>query len=189
MSNNKQSARGSDNIQIAGNNNCVTNMVMMPQQQILTHSLIHELLDVFYSLPSSEDDSYSLQDPVQIHKKLTFNNAPRYKSIIDNHVDDYIRVDEVMKDYPNSEDIVKKLRDMFLKVADFNEGGDLCVGDGDLQLDNIKSSLVGTILADSKFDENKHPIEKIEHFCIALIAYGISKCKILETPAVKCATS
>lgn len=185
MSNDKQSARGNDNTQVVGNNNYVnTTMLVMSQRRILTHSLIHELLDVVYLLPSSEDDSYSLQDPVQIRAKLHFNNAPRYTSVIDNHVDDYVRVDEVMKDYPNSEDIVKKLRDMFLKVADFDEEGNLCVGDGDLQLDSIKSSLFDTIVTDSRFDAGKHPAEKIEQFCIALIAYGISKCKILEAPAV-----
>ncbi len=186
MSNDKQSARGNDNIQVAGNNNYVGNglNLIILQPRILTHSLVHELLDVVYSLPPSEDDSYSLQDPVQIRAKLRFNNAPRYTSVIDNHVDDYVRVDEVMKDYPNSEDIVKKLRDMFLDVADFDEEKNLRVGDGDSQLDSIKSSLCDTIVADSRFDASKHPIEKIEQFCIALIAYGISKCKILETPAV-----
>lgn len=175
---------GNDNIQVAGNHNYVNATLVMPQRRILTHSLIHELLDVVYSLPSPKDDSYSLQNPVQIRTKLRFNNAPKYISVIDNHVDDYVRLDEVMKDYPNSEDIVKKLRDLFLKVADFDGEGNLCVGDGDSQLDSIKSSLFDTIVADSRFDASEHPVEKIEQFCIALIAYGVSKCKILETPAV-----
>lgn len=87
-----------------------------------------------------------------------------------------------MKDYPDSEDIVKKLRDMFLKVADFDERGNPCVGNGDVQLDNIKESLFETIISDSKFDPDKYPTEKIEQFCIGLIAYGVSKCKILESP-------
>ena len=156
--------------------------MMLSLPQALSHSLVHDLLDIVYSLPSSGDDSYSLQDPAQIRAKLRFNNAIRYMSIIDNHVDDYVRVDEVMKDYPNSEDIVKKLRDMFLKVADFDDEGNLCVGDGDAQLDSIKDGLYNTIINDAKFDADRHPIEKIEQFCIALIAYGVSKCKILETP-------
>ena len=69
-------------------------------------------------------------------------------------------------------------------MDDFDEEKNLRVGDGDSQLDSIKSSLCDMIVADSRFDASKHPIEKIEQFCIALIAYGISKCKILETPAV-----
>lgn len=182
MPGSRQSIKGTDNTQIIGDNNIVNPTMVMPLPQTLPHSLVHDLLDIVYSLPSSGDDSYSLQDPAQIRAKLRFNNAIRYMSIIDNHVDDYVRVDEVMKDYPNSEDIVKKLRDMFLKVADFDDEGNPCVGDGDAQLDSIKDGLYNTTINDAKFDANKHPVEKIEQFCIALIAYGVSKCKILETP-------
>lgn len=174
--------KGSDNTQVIGDGNLINSTIMLSMQRTLPHSLIHDLLDIVYSLPPSEDDSYSLQDPAQIRAKLRFNNALRYMSIIDNHVDDYVRVDEVMKSYPNSEDIVKKLRDMFLKVVDFDDEGNPCVGDGDTQLDSIKDGLYNTIINDAKFDANKHPVEKIEQFCIALIAYGVSKCKILETP-------
>ena len=103
--------------------------------------------------------------------------------IIDNHTDDYMRVDDVMKEYPNSEDVVKKLRDMFLDVAIVDGEGNPCVGDGDTQLDQIKARLIDTIITDSRFDANQYPIETIEEFCIALIAYGVSKCKILVNPA------
>ena len=176
MAGNRQSIRGADNTQIIGNGNYVNSSLVLLQHRALTHSLIHDLLDIVYALPSSTDDSYSLKSPAQIHAKLRFNNARRYVSTIDNHVD------EVMKDYPNSEDIVKKLRDMFLRVADFDDEGSLRVGDGDAQLDRIKDDLYNTIVNDSKFDADKHPVEKVEQFCIALIAYGVSKCKILETP-------
>lgn len=97
MTSNRQIARGNDNIQILGDNNLVNPTVLL-QRRTLTHSFIHDLLDIVYSLPSSKDDSYSLQNPAQIHEKLRFNNAYRYMAIIDNHVDDYVRVDEVMKD-------------------------------------------------------------------------------------------
>lgn len=181
MASNHQSIRGESNIQVLGDGNFVNPTVIFPQR-VLTHSLIHDLLDIVYSLPSSKDDSYSLQTPAQLHEKLRFNGAYRYMAIIDNHVDDYVRVDEVMKGYPNSEVIVKTLRDMFLEVAVFDDEGTPCIGDGDSQLENIKDNLYSTIICDSNFDADSYPSEIIEQFCIALIAYGISKCKILETP-------
>lgn len=182
MINNKQSMLGSNNIQIIGNNNNIQSAMAPSQQQVLTHSLIHELLDIVYSLPTSTNRFYSLNSPVQIHAKLRFNNARKYIHIIDNHADDYARVDEVMKDYPDSEIIVKKLHDMFIEVAEFDENGIPCIGNGDAQLESIKSTLFRTIISDSKFDVDRHPVEIIDQFCIALIAYGVSKCKILETP-------
>lgn len=182
MASKQQSIEGNNNkgnIQIDGDNNSV----MIQPQPVLTHSLVHELLDIVYALPSSQDNSFPLKDPVQMHAKLRFNKAHRYRAIIDNHADDYARVDEVMKDYPNSEDIVKKLHDMFLGVAMCDGvSGDLIVGDGDAQLDYIKNELRDTICNDAHFDADKYPLEKIEQFCIALVACGVSKCKILVVP-------
>lgn len=183
MSGNRASARGDKNVQTFGDHTIVNSTVVLQASQMaLTHSLIHELLDVVYSLPESANDSFSLQSPAPMRDKLKFNNAHRYMRIIDNHAEDYGRVDEVMKDYPNSEDIVKKLRDMFLAIAVVDDEGNPCVGDGDAQLDQIKQALITTITSDVQFDASAHPLEKIEQFCIALIAYGVSKCKILETP-------
>ena len=89
----------------------------------------------------------------------------------------------MMKDYPDSENIIKHLRDMFLDVAEFDKDGSPCVSNGDKQLDSIKKNLKETIAFDSHFDKEKYTDEQIEQFCIALIACGISKCKILEKPA------
>lgn len=178
----RQSIKGSNNTQIIGNNNLFNPTILAPTPPLLTHSFIHELLDVVYSLPSSRDDTYALQQPAQMRVKMKFNHAVRYMAIVENHVDDYVRLDEVMKDYPNSEHIVKKLRDMFITVEARDEDGYPIVGDGDAQLDCIKHELFNLIINDSKFDAEIYPREIIEQFCIALIAYGISKCKILETP-------
>lgn len=182
MQDNRQTIKGTDNNQVIGNNNLINSAILLFPSRPLSHSLIHELLDIVYSLPSSQDDSYSLTDPAQINAKLRFNNALRYISLIENHFDDYVRVDEVINEYPDSEDIIKKLRDMFLEVASFDDQGNPCVGEGDTQLDKIKDRLCNIIKNDVNFDPIKHPDEKIEQFCIALIAYGVSKCKILEKP-------
>ena len=178
----RQAIEGSGNIQVSGNNNCVVKNYYSMSGSVLTHSFIHDLLDIVYSLPPSDDDSYSLRQPARMHSKLEFNRAQRYMEIIDNHADDYARVDEVMKDYPNSEDIVKKLRDMFIDAKHKPGENGLPAASGDQQLDEIKSELFSLIVTDSKFDADAYCLEKIEQFCVALIAYGISKCKILETP-------
>lgn len=183
MATDRQIAVGNGITQVNGNGNTIAENLIVLGRRPLTHSLIHELLDIVYSQPLPRSAEYSLRDPVQIQNKLLFNKAQKYISIISNHSDDYVQVDLMMKDYPNSEDIVKRLRDMFLDVADFDEDGALCVGNGNDQLDSIKSNLFNTIVEDAHYDADRHTTEQIERFCIALIAYGISKCKILETPA------
>lgn len=176
----RQTARGNCNFQIVGDNN-ITNFIGA-RQVSLTHSLIYELLGFIYSAPSPTNDDYSLKDTAEMHDKLRYNNAQRYISIIDNHADDYARLCDVIKDYPNSEDIVKKLRDLFLKVAKIGDDGELVVADGDLQLDQIMEKLISLIIADAHYDAEVYPIEKVEQFCIALVAYGVSVCKILLRP-------
>ena len=181
MANDKQTAIGSHNIQVDGNNNIIVDSLIVSGQRPLTHSLIYDLLGIVYL--NSKSTNYSLQDPVPMKDKLRFNNAMKYIHIIYNHSDDYAQVDFVMKDYPDSENIIKHLRDMFLDVAEFDKDGSPCVSNGDKQLDSIKKNLKETIAFDSHFDKEKYTDEQIEQFCIALIACGISKCKILEKPA------
>ena len=181
MANDKQTAVGSHNIQVDGNYNIIADRLIVPGQRPLTHSLIYDLLDCVDL--NSKNTNYSLQDPVPMKDKLRFNNAMKYIHIIDNHSDDYAQVDLVMKDYPDSEKIIKHLRDMFLDVAEFDKDGTPCVSNGDNQLDSIKKNLKETIAFDPHFDKDKYADEQIEQFCIALIACGVSKCKILEKPA------
>ena len=196
MLNSTQSATGNENTQINGDHDTVSynqtinyysTADMCPHR--LTHSYIHELLDIVNSSLPSENDEYSLQDPAQIHEKLRFNNALHHKMFIDEHAYDYAQVDRAMKDYPNSEDIVRRLRDLYLEVANRDEDGNLSIGDGNSQLRKIEEILRDTIIHDSKFDADKIHSETIDRFCIALTTYGISKCKILETPKERHAAS
>jgi hypothetical protein len=183
MTNDGLAVKGDRNIQVAGDNNSIGNRIVINHDnQPLTKSFIHDLLDIVCALPKPNDDSYPLPDLPQIHEKLRFNNAFKYMDIIDNHSDDFALVDETMKDYPNSEDIVKRLRDMFFAVAARDSDGKRCVGDGDQQLDEIKDKLIEVIRSDASFDAAAYKIEKIEQFCIALIAGGVARCKILEPP-------
>lgn len=88
MLNSAQSATGNGNTQINGNHDTVSynqtinyysTADMCPHR--LTHSYIHELLDIVNSSLPSENDEYSLQDPAQIHEKLRFNNALHHKCL------------------------------------------------------------------------------------------------------------
>lgn len=182
MASTRQLAKGDGNIQVDGNGNIVASTIVLPSvHRPLTHSLIHDLLGLFNALPVPLEGDYPLRPPVQMNDKLRFNGAVKYTQIIDSNFVDYARVDEVMKTFPDSERIVRKLRTMFLNVASYDEDG-LCVGDGDSKLDAIKEGLIETIIYDSKFKAEDYTVELIEQFCIALIAYGVSKCKILEAP-------
>jgi len=187
--NDKLSVQGNGNIQVDGASNTIssnttTNVFILPNtKQPLTKSCIYDLLQIIISKKASGNDSFSLVPPAEMNRKLVFNNAPRYMKKFENHSDDYARLDEVMKEFPDSEDIVKKLRDMFFDVADIGHDGILYVGNGDAHLDRMADGLQSLIKNDVNYDINTTSIEVIEQFCVALLAYGVSKCKILVNPA------
>ncbi|VDN34280.1 unnamed protein product [Cylicostephanus goldi] len=184
--NNHLSAGGDGNAQVVGDNNTVTNNItIIMSEAFLPPSLVRDLLDVVHSLPKSSNTQYSLEMPALMQNKLKFNNAPRYMRRIKNHSNDYACVDEVMKDYANSETIITTLHDMFIDVASLDDDGNLRVDNGDEQLQQMEDELFKIIVQDSRSREKEYPQEKIRHFCIALIACGISKCEILLKPSVQ----
>lgn len=173
-----QSLEGSGNVQLSGNNNTVLT-VLSSASKVLSKTRIYELLEIVVDSDIPKSKNYSLKPPVYIESKLIFNRAPKYINKFRNHADEYNRLSEVIKDFPNSEDIVKKLNDLFLDTAAFSAEGVVLVGDGDDQLDAINEKLKQAITSDQRFVLRNYTEEDVEQFCIALMEYGVSKCKIL----------
>lgn len=184
MTTDRQIAKGNGNDQIIGDGNIVAgNIYLFAQPHVLTESLIYNLLRIVYRVSVDSNGDYPLKVPKPMLEKLRFNNAPRYRILINDHSEDYARLDGVIKEFPDSERIVLKLRAMFMNVVDeFDEDGNPAVGNGDEQLEKIQAQLTEVILTDKRFDTEAYPIELVEQFCIALIAYGVASCKILVSP-------
>ena len=173
-----QSLEGSGNVQLSGNNNTVLT-VLSSSSGALSKTRIYELLEIVVDSDIPKSKNYSLKPPAYIESKLVFNRAPKYINKFRNHADEYNRLSEVIKEFPNSEDIVKKLNDLFLDTADFTVEGIAIIGDGDSQLDAIGEKLKHAITSDRRFGLRDYTEEDVEQFCIALMEYGVSKCKIL----------
>lgn len=180
MSSDKQVIKGNNNTQII---NKVGSLFVMPgTRHPLTHSLIYELLVIVYESPLLDKESYSLELPVPMKEKLVYNKAPKYRNLFANHSEDFALVGSIMKDFPDSETIIKKLRDMFLDAANYDDNQNLVVGNGDEQLDTMKNQLSELIQNDAKYDSERHRTEEVEQFCIALLACGVDSCNVLVRP-------
>lgn len=176
-------SHGVGNGQIIGDGN-VQNIMMMfdDGRKELPHSIVHDLLVMVYDGLASPRTNFSLSIPVAINTKLRFNNAKKYIRYFQNHADDFLMVESAIREFPDSEKIVKKLGDLFVEVSEVDEEGTFVVGDGDVQLGGIQERLVETILGDARYDPMAYPMEDIESFCIALLAYGVSRCVVLVRP-------
>lgn len=179
------SSFGAGTGQIVGDNNIQNIKVLLGGREGLTHSVVHDLLALVYNGPLCAESELSLDTPVGINEKLQFNNANKYMNVIRNHSGDYAMVRDAIGEFPDSEKIIKKLGDLFYDVADYDDGGELIVGNGDAQLDAIKERLVDALVHDMDYDAHTHSTEDVESFCIALVACGVSRCIVLVKPELE----
>lgn len=183
------SPNGVANSSIVGNNNVVNaNVIFESMSPKLTHSKVNELLRLIYNSKVPAENEYVLKCPIGIKQKTAYNKAYHYKLHFDLCVDIYIKIDDVMKDFLDGEKIEKKLALLYQREVLIKDGC-LVVGDGDHQLKNIHDELRKLIVNDAHFDANEYSEEEIDFFCIGLIAYGVSKCKILMAPGSDDATA
>ena len=179
-----QSTTGDNAIQVRGNNNTInsttTNIDMTHKP--LTKSHMHRILKLLMDSSKTNEGDYSLNPPAPLERKLIYNQAPRYVNIIANHAEDYARLDDVLKDFPDSEVIIQRMNDFFIEVAEVQSDGSLCVGNGDAQLKSIETTIYALVVNDASFDANAVPEENIRQFCVALLAVAISKCRVLINP-------
>lgn len=179
------SSFGTGTGQIVGDNNIQNIKVLLGGREGLTHSVVHDLLALVYNGPLCAESELSLDTPVGMNEKLQFNNANKYMNVIRNHSGDYAMVRDAIREFPDSEKIIKKLGDLFYDVADYDDGGELIVGNGDAQLDAIKERLVDALVHDVDYDAHTHSTEDVESFCIALVACGVSRCIVLMKPELE----
>lgn len=179
------SSFGTGTGQIVGDNNIQNIKVLLGGREGLTHSVVHDLLALVYNGPLCAESELSLDTPVGMNEKLQFNNANKYMNVIRNHSGDYAMVRDAIREFPDSEKIIKKLGDLFYDVADYDDGGELIVGNGDAQLDAIKERLVDAPVHDMDYDAHTHSTEDVESFCIALVACGVSRCIVLVKPELE----
>lgn len=168
--------------QIVGDNNTQNIMLRLGVKDGLTHSVVHDLLALVYNGPLCAGSELSLDAPIGINEKLRFNNANKYMNVIRNHSGDYAMVRDAIREFPDSEKIIKKLGDLFYDVAEYDDNGELVVGNGDAQLDAIKERLVDSLLHDMDYDAHTHSLEDVESFCIALVTCGVARCIVLVKP-------
>ena len=178
---NRQSAKNGG-VNISGNGNVVapnaTTLQVLPNGKPLTKTAIYDLLRAFQSTcPKSDDDT--LEKPMPIRGKLRYNGVRRYHRIFDSYSVEYGYLDGMLQDFADSNDIIRQLGTIFVRVADCDEDGNPVVSDGDAVLDGIKEQLIEKITGSLDFDKDKYRDTDIEKFVYALMACGVHRCKVL----------
>ncbi|WP_130851161.1 hypothetical protein [Lactiplantibacillus mudanjiangensis] len=178
---------------MVNNNNKLNALGSNIQQQIITNQFDvdpsrltkTEMFDMLKSFMNSDlADSIELinTNPAEFNRKLVYNHVIKYRYKFQVVVNDQFRVGQIIEeDLTNSEPIVKKLSLMFYDVAIY-EDDQITTGNGDKQLEEIQKKLEEVITCDPRIIESDITSEKITTFALALMAYGVMKCKVLLNP-------
>lgn len=179
--NNNQQQHGDGNTIGNNNNNTTINNFMAPENE-LTETEIYSLLTIVGTSNIDDNNALSLKEPSELNKKLHYNHAPRYKHKFEMYTVEYGKLDKVIKDFSNSQKIIRKLKTLFINVAEFDDSDDFIVSDGDNQLDQIKDELHHLIVCDPRFVSGNYTEEDIDTFILALLTYSTAKCNVLINP-------
>jgi hypothetical protein len=165
-----------DSNQIFGNNNTIINGSNI---QNISRSEMLDLLESFANSDINIYKKYSLKPPIELNKKLEYNNANGYKELFNDNSIMIYNLSDVISDFEDSELIILKLKHLFIdEKAHFNK----FPINGDIILGNIIKKISKTIQSDARFPVQKFSSEQIEQFSISLVQFGISRCKILDSP-------
>lgn len=186
-----QEAMGDQAVNSLGDSNTISscnfsvgsiNINQPPVRCCLTKSLIYKLLKKMLRSKRDCSDDFSLKPPDGLNEKLVYNDALRYRNIIEEYADSYMQLAEVLNDFPDSETVIRKVRLMFLGCVCMNPDGTPKAENGDAVLESIRKEIWTTVTNDADFDSDEVPVEAIDEFCIALIAVAVEKCKVLLPP-------
>ncbi|MGR8827514.1 hypothetical protein N2E09_07840 [Leuconostoc citreum] len=181
MINNKNSKNiNNGSVQINGDGD--NTIIALNPGVVLTETEVYDLLLIVDDMNIKPSVEYSLTDPAELNEKLFYNNAPIYIDYFEEYSVHLVPIEEVMDNLPNSARIVQKLRKLFLKEAKRNEFRKKIVGNGDEQLDAISEKLRLLIKSDTRFLKKSFSEEGLDQFIMALLAYGVYKCKVLLNP-------
>ena len=185
---NKLTSRGDGNafaigdgaVAIAGDVN-----LTLPAKSRLTPSLAEKLLSEFVRIELPVDFDFSFDLPAPLMEKLNYNNAPVFQDIFNNHQDDYLALEQAIRNFPNSSRVKKRVCDLFYSIRESNRTSDGSYN-GDVVLQEMREVLCNDMAAASnlKVDETIY-METIDGFCISLLEWCVMDCKVLENPSTR----
>lgn len=172
----KLTATGGDgSINVAGNDIALTIL----EHESFQRSILYDLCVTINqsAIVLEEEDQYSTRLNSDWLEKLEYNNVSVYAEIFGEESYAYGQVEDVIREYPNSVEMVRKVRHIYLLVEKDRLRLD---EDGDYVLERVFKELCQLVDESKRPLELQLPIEQKERYIKLIMFYVFTRCQLLK---------
>jgi hypothetical protein len=166
---------GDGSINIAGNNNTANILQYEEFQRSLLYEVCLAIKEA--NIPLNEDDDFSTKMNSDWLEKLEYNRVKIYAEIFQQESYAFDQLEEVIKTFPNSVGMIRKVRHIYLFVEKDRE---VASEDGDYVLERVFEKLAKLVDESNRPVEKQMPLEEKERYIKLVMFYVFTRCQLLK---------
>lgn len=176
MADKARNATGGDgSINIAGDGNTASILQYEAFQRTLLYDVCLAIKDANITL--DEDDSFSIRMNSDWLEKLEYNQVKIYAEIFQQESYTFDQLEEVIKNFPSSVEMIRKVRHIYLFVEKERE---MKSEDGDYVLERVFKQLCQLVDESNRPIEKQMPLEEKERYIKLVMFYVFTRCQLLK---------
>lgn len=164
---------GSINISGEGNTASILQYEMFQRTWLYDVCLAIKEVDI----PLDDDDRFSIKMNSGWIEKLEYNQVTIYAEIFQQDSHAFNQLEEVIKSFPSSVEMIRKVRHVYLFVEKERE---LKLEDGDYALEQVFKQLCQLVDESNRPIEKQIPLEEKERYIKLVMFYVFTRCQLLK---------
>lgn len=166
---------GDGSINIDGDGNTATILQYEEFQRTFLYEVCLAIKEANIHL--DDDDSFSIKMNSDWLEKLEYNQVKIYAEIFKQESYSFDKLEEVIKSFPNSVEMIRKVRHIYLFVEKDRESKS---EDGDYVLEEVFKQLVQLVDESNRPIEKQMPLEEKERYIKLVMFYVFTRCQLLK---------
>jgi len=166
---------GDGSINIAGDGNTASILQYEAFQRTWLYDICLVIKEA--SIPLDDDDNFSIKMNSDWLEKLEYNQVKIYAEIFQQDSYAFDQLEDVIKDFPNSVEMIRKVRHIYLFVEKERESKS---EDGDYVLEQVFKQLSQLVDESNRPIEKQIPLEEKERYIKLVMFYVFTRCQLLK---------
>lgn len=172
---------GDGSINIAGDGNTASILQYEVFQRTWLYDVCLAIKEA--NMPLDDDDNFSIKMNSDWLEKLEYNQVNIYAEIFQQESYTFDQLEEVIKSFPNSVEMIRKVRHVYLFVEKERESKS---EDGDFVLEQVFKQLCQLVDESHRPLEKQMPLEEKERYIKLVMFYVFTRCQLLKKVGAWC---